>query len=233
MTPNMENYLRRHGIKWHDIKYILREDGKTIIYCEDNNKYETYNTVKSLLNVLPEEEFVSINKGIVLAKRKIVSVSGCLYKMNDGTEYYGRAHQAGGHTKNIPNVVTIPPEERIASPEFIVKRFSVFDKMPYAFCIIELIFNEDGKGMDFVFRYVNKQMEVLEGKKVEEMMNRSFYEVFKNASKKWLVPYADTAINGNPRVIEREYSEEIGGYLSIFCIQVAQNHCACVLVPVE
>ena len=29
------------------------------------------------------------------------------------------------------------------------------------------------------------------------MLNRSFYEVFENGDKKWLVTYADVALNGN------------------------------------
>lgn len=58
--------------------------------------------------------------------------------------------------------------------------------MPVAYCVIELVFDAEGHGVDFVFRYCNKQMEVVEGIPIEEMLNRSFYEVFKNGDKKWL-----------------------------------------------
>lgn len=58
--------------------------------------------------------------------------------------------------------------------------------MPLAFCVIELVFNEDGRGVDFIFRYCNAEMEKVEGVPVEEMLNRSFYEVFRNGDKKWL-----------------------------------------------
>ena len=230
MKPNMENYLRRHDIKWSDIKYILRSDGKTTIHLEDGRCEETYNTIKSLLEVLPDEEFVLVNKGVVVAKQKIISVKGNVYTMKDGSTFKGRTHQAGGHKMNIPNVAILPPSERVVTPETIVERFSVMDRLPIAFCIIELVFSDDGKGIDFIFRYVNNMMEEVEGKKKEEMMNRSFYEVFPNASRKWLIPYADVALNGNPRVIEKEYSGEIGSDLTIYCIQVAQNHCACMLI---
>ena len=58
--------------------------------------------------------------------------------------------------------------------------------MPLAFCVIELVFNEDGCGVDFIFRYCNAKMATVEGVPVEEMLNRSFYKVFPNGDKKWL-----------------------------------------------
>ena len=66
--------------------------------------------------------------------------------------------------------------------------------MPLAFCIIELVFDAEGHGVDFVFRYCNDEMAVVEGVPVSEMLNRSFYEVFENGDKKWLVTYASVLI---------------------------------------
>ena len=40
------------------------------------------------------------------------------------------------------------------------------------------------------------------------MMNHSFFSVFPNADKKWLVAYTDVAVNGSSRYI-RDYSPEI------------------------
>ena len=54
-------------------------------------------------------------------------------------------------------------------------------------------------------------MEVVEGIPIEEMLNRSFYEVFKNGDKKWLVSYADVAVNGLKRTLS-DYSPEIKAF---------------------
>ena len=54
-------------------------------------------------------------------------------------------------------------------------------------------------------------MEVVEGIPIEEMLNRSFYEVFKNGDKKWLVSYADVAVNGSKRTLS-DYSPEIKAF---------------------
>ena len=75
------------------------------------------------------------------------------------------------------------------------------DEMPLAYCVIELVFDEDGHGVDFIFRYCNKEMAVVEGVPVEES-NRSFYEVFRNGDRKWLVSYADVALNGTKHTLK-------------------------------
>lgn len=102
--------------------------------------------------------------------------------------------------------------------------------MPVAYYVIELVFDEDGHGVDFVFRYCNKHMKVVEGIPVEEMLNRSFYEVFKNGDRKWLIAYADVALNGVQRTLH-DYSPEIDKNLTIYCYQPQPGYCACVLVP--
>ena len=65
--------------------------------------------------------------------------------------------------------------------------------MPLAFCVIELVFDEKGHGVDFVFRYCNEMMADVEGIPISEMINRSFYEVFENGDKKML-PSTATSI---------------------------------------
>ena len=111
----------------------------------------------------------------------------------------------------------------------IIEKCNILDDMQIAYCIIELVFDENGHGLDFIFRYCNKQMEILEGVPIEDMVNHSFYEVFKNGDKKWLVTYADVSINGVRRTI-KEYSPEIGKTLTIHCYQPEPGYCACILI---
>lgn len=104
------------------------------------------------------------------------------------------------------------------------------DEMPLAYCVIELVFDEDGHGVDFIFRYCNKEMAVVEGVPVEEMLNRSFYEVFRNVDRKWLVSYADVAPNGTKHTL-KDFSPEIGKDITIYCYQPEPGFCACILLP--
>jgi len=52
----------------------------------------------------------------------------------------------------------------------------------------------------------------------------------KNGDKKWLISYADVALNGVQRTLY-DYSPEIGKNLTIYCYQPQPGYCACVLVP--
>ena len=122
------------------------------------------------------------------------------------------------------------PRIEVLPPLSFFEKCSILDDMPVAYCVIELVFDEDGHGVDFVFRYCNKHMKVVEGIPVEEMLNRSFYEVFKNGDRKWLIAYADVALNGVQRTLH-DYSPEIDKNLTIYCYQPQPGYCACVLVP--
>ena len=52
--------------------------------------------------------------------------------------------------------------------------------------------------------------------------------MFRNGDKKWLVAYADVALNGTKRILY-DYSPEIDKYLTIWCYQPEPGYCACVL----
>lgn len=101
--------------------------------------------------------------------------------------------------------------------------------MQLPFCVIELVFDDKGEGIDFIFRYCNDEMAKLEGKPIKEMLNKSFYKVLSNGDRKWLITYADVALNGTSRIIEA-YSSEIDAQLRIYCYQPEPNYCACALV---
>ena len=65
--------------------------------------------------------------------------------------------------------------------------------------------------------YPTENIVVVEGVPVSEMLNRSFYEVFENGDKKWLVTYADVALNGNKHILQ-DYSAEVLDFFKGFRI---------------
>lgn len=218
------NFLEKKGIKPADIMYITRDGRKTVLNMVDGSKVETFNPIKTILESLPENSFESINKGVVIATRYVVDVTKNEYLMKDGATFTGRVRAT---RKQRINMARYNGDLQMSEWE----QFSVLDNMPLAFCVIELVFNETGHGIDFIFRYCNKEMEELEGKTINEMMDRSFYEIFPNGDKKWLVTYADVALNGGKKIIE-SYSPEIGANLRICCFQPKPNFCACALIKI-
>ncbi len=180
------------------------------------------------------KKFVNITKGILLRKSQIVNISDDgLYTMTDGSVFQGRKRNISQH-KQLRQALGLSKEQDAKAEKMIpfelLEKCSILNDMPLAFCVIELVFDANGRGVDFVFRYCNEEMAVVEGIPVSEMLNNSFYEVFKNGDKKWLVTYADVALNGT-KVILHDYSPEIGKDLSIYCFQPHPGYCACILIP--
>ena len=234
MRYNVLHFFERKNIDISNILYLTRQNPLTKITFFDGKEILTAIPVKEIAIYLPDEEFVNITKGILLRKSQIVNISDDgLYTMTDGSVFQGRKRNISQH-KQLRQALGLSKEQDAKAEKMVplelLEKCSILNDMPLAFCVIELVFDANGRGVDFVFRYCNEEMAVVEGIPVSEMLNNSFYEVFENGDKKWLVTYADVALNGT-KVILHDYSPEIGKDLTIYCFQPHPGYCACILIP--
>ena len=234
MRYNVLHFFERKNIDISNILYLTRQNPLTKITFFDGKEILTAIPVKEIAIYLPDEEFVNITKGILLRKSQIVNISDDgLYTMTDGSVFQGRKRNISQH-KQLRQALGLSKEQDEKAEKMIplelLEKCSILNDMPLAFCVIELVFDANGRGVDFVFRYCNEEMTAVEGIPVSKMLNHSFYEVFENGDKKWLVTYADVALNGT-KVILHDYSPEIGKDLSIYCFQPYPGYCACILIP--
>ena len=234
MRYNVLHFFERKNIDISNILYLTRQNPLTKITFFDGKEILTAIPVKEIAIYLPDEEFVNITKGVLLRKSQIVNISDDgLYTMTDGSVFQGRKRNISQH-KQLRQALGLSQKQDEKAEKMIpielLEKCSILNDMPLAFCVIELVFDANGRGVDFVFRYCNEEMAVVEGIPVSEMLNNSFYEVFENGDKKWLVTYADVALNGK-KVILHDYSPEIGKDLTIYCFQPHPGYCACILIP--
>ena len=234
MRYNVLHFFERKNIDISNILYLTRQNPLTKITFFDGKEILTAIPVKEIAIYLPDEKFVNITKGILLRKSQIVNISDDgLYAMTDGSVFQGRKRNISQH-KQLRQTLGLSKEQNEKAEKMIplelLEKCSILNDMPLAFCVIELVFDANGRGVDFVFRYCNEEMAVVEGIPVSEMLNNSFYKVFENGDKKWLVTYADVALNGT-KVILHDYSPEIGKELTIYCFQPHPGYCACILIP--
>ena len=234
MRYNVLHFFERKNIDISNILYLTRQNPLTKITFFDGKEILTAIPVKEIAIYLPDKEFVNITKGILLRKSQIVNISDDgLYTMTDGSVFQGRKRNISQH-KLLRQALGLSKEQDEKAEKMIplelLEKCSILNDMPLAFCVIELVFDANGRGVDFVFRYCNEEMAAVEGIPVSEMLNHSFYEVFENGDKKWLVTYADVALNGT-KVILHDYSPEIGKDLTIYCFQPHPGYCACILIP--
>lgn len=237
MGVSIERLFKRHHITTDDILYVTRSNPHTYIHTVSGEAIKTTAALKDVAEKLPKTDFWNIQKGIYVAKRHVANIDKQHnYTMTDGTVFEGRHRTPGEHNRRRKELFEDSPPAEPQKSEVqelsFVERCAIMENAPIAFCVIELVFHENGGGIDFVFRYCNKEMEVLEGFPVEQMIDRSFYEVFPDGDKKWIVPYADVAINGHQHTL-REYSPEIRKNLIIRCFQPEKGYCACILMVDE
>lgn len=218
-----KNFFKAKNINSEDIIHITRDNRKSVLKLVDGRTIETFETIKNLMQTAGTENLLCINKGVVVNQKYIKTVNNNKYIMSDGVEFYGRARASQKQKECVKNVANCEQSNWMD--------YSVVENMPLAFCIIELVFDKNNSGIDFIFRYCNKEMENLEGKTVQDMLNKSFYQIFENGDKKWIAAYADVAINGVQRVFE-SYSPEIDSNLRVYCYQPKPNFCACTLIKI-
>jgi hypothetical protein len=175
---NLNAWFQKHDLCAENILYIYRKDRKTVIQRTDGAEFALFVPVHSILSTLPEKNFLSISKGIVVCRSHIVNISNDgVYTMSDGRTFQGRKRDMSSHRRLSAEIGLTNTKH---CPLSMLEKCSLLDNMPLAFCVIELVFNEDGHGVDFIFRYCNAEMANVEGVPVEEMLNRSFYKVFPN-----------------------------------------------------
>lgn len=224
----LERIYKRDRFRESDVKYITHTQQRTFFMLNDGRKIMTTMPLKTVAACLPEDQFWSIQKGVLVQRSYVAGIDDTgLYTMSDGHTFQGRSRNPAEHKRRRKLLLSGQPEEN-ERPLSIYEQCKIMADAPVAFALIELIFSEDGRGIDFIFRYCNREMERLEGLTLEEMLNRSFFELFPLANRKWIVPYADVAMNGTKRVIHK-YSPEAKKNLTVHCYQPKNGFCACLL----
>ena len=107
-----------------------------------------------------------------------------------------------------------------------------FEAMPFAFADIEMVFNEDRKAIDWIFRYGNQELAKLEKQPLEKLIGNSFGTLFSNMDSKWLRSYERATLYGEKLEII-DYSPEIDTYLKVICFPTFRGHCGCILFNIS
>lgn len=118
------------------------------------------------------------------------------------------------------------------TPKEYKEHYKVFDKMPFAFTDIEMVFDEKLRAVDWVFRYGNKALADLEMMPLKKMIGKSFSHIFPNMDSKWLRTYERATLFEEMLSII-DYSPEIGTNLNVICFPTFKGHCGCILLNVD
>lgn len=112
------------------------------------------------------------------------------------------------------------------------EHYKAFENLPFAFTDIELIFNNETKAVDWIFRYGNKALANLEKVSLDKLVGHSFGSVFPNMDSKWLRAYERATLYGETLEII-DYIPEIDTNLKVICFPTFKGHCGCILFNID
>ncbi len=229
MYQKAVRFLSKNNILPKDIIYIKHNDRKTDVHLKSGKIISSYLPLKLLLGALPAGAFVNITKGVVISRFEIKNIEGNIYTLSDGTVFKGRVRGAGEHKINRKSLEKHRVAPSRLSAETVKERFSVLDSSPLATCVIETVFNTAGHGIDFVYRYCNKSFADLEKMQIDDMLDRSVYDIFKMVNHRWVETYVAVALDGANRMFE-DINIRSGETVTAICSQPISGFCMVTLI---
>lgn len=109
-------------------------------------------------------------------------------------------------------ILTMQDDTAPANAEEYHEHYKSFDAMSFAFTDIEMVFDEERRAVDWIFRYANPALAKLEKLPLESLIDHSFGSLFANMDAKWLRSYERAVLYGELLEIF-DYSPEIDTYL--------------------
>ncbi len=234
MSNTIINFLQKNQIEPENVIYVLREDGKTVLHLLDGSTVSTQIPLKTVFTGLGEKDFFNIQKGVVVSAAQITDISAIgVYTMSDGRTFQGRRrssreHQEHRRALNLDGLVPAAEVQRLT----LVEKCSVFDGAPFPICLLELLLTEAGTLRDFMFQYVNHEMELLEGRPAAELVGHTILELYQEIDVKALVAYADVALNGTNRIVQI-VGFSSGRPMTVGCHQPEEGFCICCVTAVN
>lgn len=214
-----------------EIIYIMKTGNNVEIHALNGRQYITRMTIAELEERLGAE-FIKVHRGCIVSAMAIHNITDKI-NLNNGEsleytirkkkliiEQFCRIHKKviyGFSGEGIPQ-----------TDEEYKEYYKSFEKLPFAFTDIEMIFDENKKAIDWIFRYGNEELAKLEKIPLERMLGKSFGSLFLNMDSKWLRCYERAVLYGEKLEIT-DYSPEIDEYLKIVCFPTFNGHCGCIL----
>ena len=213
------------------ILYILMDGKSAQIFVHGGREYRTRRKLQELEQLLGDG-FLKIHRGCLVSVRAIHDITDTVNLSNGETLDYARRKKTAilsqFREKQRRLIAGFPEEGAPSTPEGYRAHYASFDNMPFAFADIEMVFNEERRAVDWIFRYGNEALAALEMIPLERLLGASFRSLFVNMASKWLRCYERVALFGETLQITG-YSPEIDKTLQVTCFPTFKGHCGCIL----
>ena len=213
------------------ILYVLMNKNTAEIHVAGGKVYKTRMTC-AVLEPKLGEDFINVRRGCLVSVMAIHNVTKKINLINGETLSYTARKKKGiikqMHSQQRKIIDSFAKEGIPSTPEEYREYYSSFERMPFAFTDIEMVFDEGRRAVDWIFRYGNSALSELEMIPMEQLIGSTFGSLFKNMDSKWLRSYERAALFGE--MLEMiDYSPEIDKYLKVICFPTFRGHCGCIL----
>lgn len=223
------------GKKWvlnsSSILYVIMVDRNAEIHVSGGTVYETRMTLSELSDRLGED-FIQIHRGCIVSVMAIHDITDTINLSNGETLIYTIRKKKQIMEQFLSRQESIirsfETNNTPATQEAYRRHYRCFEKLPIAFTDIEMVFSEEKRAMDWIFRYANAELARLEKQPLHALIDHSFCSLFPTINSLWLRTYERSVLYGEILEIN-DYSPEIDAHLKIICFPTFKGHCGCIL----
>lgn len=217
------------------ILYVLKVEKLTEIHISGGMVYETRMPLGQLEEKLGET-FIKAHRGCLVSAMAIHDITDRINLIDGQTlEYTARKKgeiNAQLRSRRQQMIRDFREEGIPATAEEYCAHYRGFDGLPFAFTDIEMVFDEERRAVDWIFRYGNPALAKLEKLPLERLIGSSFSSLFSNMDAKWLRSYERAVLYGEMLEII-DYSPEIDAHLKVICFPTFPGHCGCILFNLQ
>lgn len=182
----------------------------TILYVLMNGKYanihvlgdQVYRTTMTLGEIEEKigDGFLRVHRGCLVAVMAIHNVTDTI-NLSNGESLGYTARKKGEIIKTLRNVQQgmIREFQNHGGPmtnDEYHDYYRSFDQLPFAFTDIEMVFDEEKRAVDWIFRYGNPELARLEKLPLDRLIGNSFGSLFSNMDSQWLRSYERAVLYG-------------------------------------
>lgn len=217
------------------ILYVQKVGNHVEIHVSGGKVYKTRMTLGELEGKLGDG-FIKAHRGCMVSVMAIHDITDNINLSNGETLIYTIRKKneiiKQLHEKQKSMIAGFMEEDVPTTEEEYRRHYSSFENMPFAFTDIEMVFDEERRAVDWIFRYGNSALAKLEKLPLEQLIGSSFGSLFSNMDSKWLRSYERATIYGETLEII-DYSPEIDTYLKVICFPTFKGHCGCILFDIS
>ncbi|MGN1138796.1 MAG: LytTR family transcriptional regulator DNA-binding domain-containing protein [Ruminococcus sp.] len=217
------------------ILYVFMVEKVAEIHIFGGKVYKTRMTLSKLEEELGEC-FIKVHRGCIVSAMAIHDIADNINLINGESLTYTirKKKQIIDRFHSIQkNIISGFAKDGIPqNHQEYANHYSGFENMPFAFTDIEMVFDEEKRAVDWIFRYGNPALAKLEKLPLESLMGSSFSSLFSNMDPKWLRCYERATLYGE-KLEMIDFSPEIDTYIKVICFPTFKGHCGCILFDIS